>query len=574
MRYPILLLTILLSAAPGTGAAEVDTPPLLMQHPTLSTTRIAFSYAGDLWTVSRTGGEAIRLTTGVGAEIDPYFSPDGRLLAFTGEYDGNIDVYVVPASGGVPRRLTYHPGVDRAAGWTPDGKQVLFVSGRNSYSNRFGRLFTMPLDGASAAEVPLPMGYEGAYSPDGTQLAYVPVARAFRAWKRYRGGMTTPIWVARLTDSSVERIPRENSNDFNPIWAGNRVFFLSDRNGPVTLFSYDTATKKVTQLIRNAGLDIKSAGAGPDAIVYEQFGSLSLYDLKSGRTTALHVTIKGDLGSVRPRFEKAADGLVNAELSPAGARAVFETRGEILTVPAEKGDTRNLTNTPGVAERDPSWSPDGKSLAYFSDESGEYALHIRDQSGLGEVRKIGLGAPPSFFYSPAWSPDSRKIAYFDKRLNLWYVDLDKPLPIKVDTTLAGASTLNPDWSPDSRWLAYTKTLKSWLRAVFVYSLEEGKSHQVTDGLSDARFPLFDKGGKYIYFSASTDTANTSAGLDMSRFPLRPTRSLYLVVLDKQLKSPLAPESDEEKGDEKPAGQDGGKKADAPAAGPKKEPAGS
>jgi tricorn protease len=258
-------------------------------------------------------------------------------------------------------------------------------------------------------------------------------------------------------------------------------------------------------------------------------------------------------------------------------RAVFEARGEILTVPAEKGNVRNLTNTSGVAERDPAWSPDGKWIAHFSDESGEYALHIREQTGLGEAKKFGLGNPPSFYYSPSWSPDSKKICYFDKRMNLWYIDLDKGTPVKIDETLAGAYTLGPAWAPDSRWVAYTKTLKSWLRAVFIYSLEDGKTYQVTDGLSDARFARFDKSGKYLYFTASTDTANTSAGLDMSRFPLRPTRSVYLVVLRKDLPSPIAPESDEEKpkdekaADPKAESQDGETKEAAGKAGEKKEP---
>ncbi len=391
-----------------------------MRHPTLSKTQVVFAYAGDLWIASREGGDATRLTTGVGNESSPFFSPDGKWVAFTGEYDGNVDVYTVPATGGVPKRLTYHPGTDNVAGWTPDGRQILFVSQRTSTSGRFARLFTMPLDGVFASEVPLPMAYEGAYSADGKRLAYTPIPRAFNAWKRYRGGMTSPIWIADLSDSSVQPIPRDNSNDFNPMWVGEKVFFLSDRNGPVTLFAYDTKTRKLATAFAHNGLDIKSAAAGPDAIVYEQFGSLHLFDWKSGKSKRLPVRIHADMLGVRSKFEKVSSRITNATISPTGARAVFEARGEILTVPAEKGDVRNLTRTAGVAERDPSWSPDGKWIAYFSDESGEYALHLRDQKGLGEVKKIGLGNPASFFYSPVWSPDSKKIAYSDKRLNIWH----------------------------------------------------------------------------------------------------------------------------------------------------------
>jgi tricorn protease len=570
MKKVALTLAILLSA---TSIAWAQDDMLLMRTPTLSKTHIVFSYAGDLWTVGRDGGVASRLTTGVGREFNPLFSPDGQWVAFTGDYDGNTDVYVVPASGGVPKRLTYHPGADQLAAWTPDGRQVLFVSSRSDQSGRTAQLFTMPVDGVHPTQVPLPMAYEGSYSPDGSQLAYVPLPRGFQAWKHYRGGMVTPVLIANLSDSSVEKVPRTDSNDFNPMWpAGDarKVYFLSDRDGAITLFVYDTASKKVTQAIANNGLDIKSAsvstGGGPEAIVYEQFGSLNLFDLKSGKTKKINVTINGDIPSVRAKYEKVGNRILNAALSPTGARALFEARGEILTVPAEKGDVRNLTNTTGVADRDPAWSPDGKWIAYFSDESGEYALHLRQQSGMGEIKKVSLGNPPSFYYAPTWSPDSKKIAFTDKRLNLWYVDLDKGSPVKVDTSRSGRG-FNLSWSPDSRWIAYTKPLESWYSAVFIYSLEEAKSRQVTDGLSDASSAAFDKNGKHLYFMASTDIGPKISGFDMSGYPHQPTRSTYVVVLKKTDPSPLAPESDEEKiaeekkADEKKDEGPGGKPAE-------------
>ncbi|HKO35369.1 MAG TPA: PDZ domain-containing protein [Pyrinomonadaceae bacterium] len=550
MKKLILIFALILST---TSFVFAQAPALLMRTPTLNKTHIVFSYAGDLWSVGRDGGEANRLTTGVGREFSPLFSPDGQWIAFTGEYDGNVDIYVMPAAGGVPRRLTYHPGGDQLAGWTPDGKSVLFVSGRQAESGRTGQLFTMAVEGVHPTPVPLPMAYEGSYSPDGARLAYVPLPRAFQAWKRYRGGMATPLYIANLSDSSIERIPRTDSNDFSPMWSAGdpgKVYFLSDRDGVITLFAYDTASKKVTQAINNQGLDIKSASASTDAIVYEQFGSLNLYDLKSGKTRRVPVTINADIPSVRAKYEKVADRILNAALSPTGARALFEARGEIITVPAEKGDVRNLTNTTGIADRDPAWSPDGKWIAYFSDESGEYALHLRQQSGMGEVKKISLGNPPSFFYAPNWSPDSKKIAFTDKRLNLWYVDLDKGAPIKIDTSKRGGG-FNASWSPDSRWIAYTRPVESWYSAVFIYSLEEAKTRQVTDGLSDASSAVFDKNGKHLYFMASTDIGPKLSGFDMSSYPHQPTRSAYVVVLKKTDPSPLAPESDEEKtGDEK------------------------
>jgi len=520
-------------------------PPLLLQHPTLSATEIAFVYAGDLWTVPRKGGVAQRLTAGIGTVSQPAFSWDGKEIAFTGDYNGNADVYVVASSGGVPRRLTYHPSPDRVVGWTRDGKQVLFASMRSSYEN-FSRLFTISLDGGFPSELPLPIAAEGSYSPDGSQLAYVPLDHAFEIWKRYRGGRTSPIWIAQLSDSSVTKIPRDNSNDFNPIWVDHRIFFLSDRAGPVSLYSYDTGSRRVTAALKNDGLDFKYASAGPGAIVIEQFGAIYLYDLKSGKAHKVDIQVSGDLPELRPHYLNVASRIADADLSPTGLRAVFQARGEILTVPAEKGDIRNITNTPGADERSPAWSPDGMRIAYFSDESGEYALYIKDQNGLGEAQKIDLGSPGSFFYSPTWSPDGNKIAYTDKRLNLWYVDLEKKTPVRVfhDRFTGPQQIFRAAWSPDSKWLAYTEQELSHMRSVFLYSLETGESRRVTDGMSDSFSPVFDKSGKYLYLLASTDAGPT---LDDSMLSMdRPvTSSVYVAVLRKDLPSPLAPESDDE-----------------------------
>ncbi|MGD0224510.1 MAG: PDZ domain-containing protein [Terriglobia bacterium] len=550
-----LLLASLYVLFASAVAFSADSGPLLLQSPTLSKTQIAFAFGGDIWIVNRDGGDAQRLVTGTGVLSRPIFSPDGSMVTYTGNYEGNDDVFVVASTGGEPRRLTYHPGSDVAVGWTNDGRSTLFRTTRSSYS-RFERLYTVPSTGGFPTPLPLPMGVEGSYSPDGTHLAYVPqwnrrlgAIDAYVAIKHYRGGHAAPIWIANLADSSITRIPREGSNDFDPMWIGDRIYFLSDREGPVTLFSFDTKTQQVKPLFKNEGFDIKTASAGPGGIVYEQFGSLHVYDLHSGKPHEVSISVAGDMPQIRPRFEKI-DGhqLLNAHISPTGARAVFEAHGEILTAPAEKGDVRNLTNTPGVAERDPAWSPDGKSIAYFSDESGEYALHIRDQNGLGIVKKIDLGKLPSFFYAPTWSPDSKKIAYSDKRLNLWYVDLDHPDPVKVDTDRFDSPLHEFDvqWSPDSKWLTYTLQLENHMRGVYVYSLEGKKATQVTDGMSDALFPVFDKNGKYLYFTASTDMGLTTGWLDMTSEAHPVTRSAYVAVLKKDLPSPIAPESDEEK----------------------------
>src|SRR5438270_6921195 len=541
-----LVLVVLLCAFSAQASG-----PLLMQQPTLSKTHIAFSYPGALWLAPREGGEARLLTSGPGTKSDPVFSPDGTMIAFTGDYDGNVDVYVMPSGGGIPRRLTHHPAIDEVVGWMPDSKSVLFRSARNSYS-RFNRLFTVSLDGGLPHELPLPTAEFGTFSSDGKHIAYVPVDNNRRlsaiGWKRYRGGKASGVRIANISDLNLDQVPRESSNDGNPMWVGNKVYFLSDRNGPFSLYAYDVKTRKVEQALPSNGANFKSASAGPGAIVYEQFGSLNLFDPATGKSKAVAVTVPADLPNVRPHFKKVENEIASATLSPSGARVLFEAHGEVLTAPAEKGDIRNLTNTSGTMERDPAWSPDGKWVAYFSDESGEYQLFLKSPDGLGEAKKISLGNPPSFYYQPVWSPDSKKITFTDKRLNLWYVELAKGMPVKIDTDTYDAPqrTLDPVWSPDSRWIAYSKKLTSQMHAVFAYSLEQSKSLQLTDGLSDARVPACDQTGQYLYFTASTDVGPTTGWLDLSSINRPVTRSAYLIVLRKDQASPLAPESDEEK----------------------------
>jgi len=564
------LLLVILCAAGRSIAAEDN--PLLMQQPTISKTQIVFVYGGYLWSVPREGGEARQLTTG-GHETRPKFSPDGKWIAFSGQYDGNLDVYVMSAEGGEPKRLTWHPDPDVVEGWAPDGKKILFSSGREAYAD-FDRLYTISAEGGVPEVLPMWRGEAASFSPDATRIAYVPNLKWQTAWKKYHGGQTTPIYVVRLSDLQLEKVARENSNDDDPVWIDETIYFLSDRKGAVTVFAYDTKTKKVRQVLENNGLDLKSLSGGPDGLVYEQFGGIYTLDAKTEKASKVSVRITGDLPATRPHFEKVGDKIRNAAISPTGVRAVFEVRGEILTVPAEKGDVRNITRTTAVVERDPAWSPDGKSIAFFSDESGEYALHIADQSGSGTVKKINLGNPPSFFYKPLWSPDSKKIAYTDKRLNLWYVDVEKGTPVKVmtDPYEDPTTTIDETWSSDSKWLTYSKFLENHMRSVFVYSLETAKESQITDGTSDARYPVFDRNGKSLYFAASTDLGLSLGWLDLSSFQHPVSRSVYAVVLKKGDPSPVEPQSDEEKSasEEKPKDGDKPKEAEKGKEGEKKD----
>jgi tricorn protease len=535
----------------------------------MNKTQIVFSYAGDLWTVGREGGSAVRLTSGQGIESNPVFSPDGVTIAFTGEYDGNIDVYTVAVTGGIPQRITHHPGADYATGWTPDGQHILFRSNRQSFS-RYTQLFTVDKAGGLAQPLPLPMAFNGAYSPDGRSMVYAPLdggqfgrtPERFVAWKRYRGGDASYLWIANLSDLSTEKIPRTDSNDINPMWVGDTIYFLSDRNGPMTLFRYNRGSKTVTELIRNTGRDIRAASAGPGGIVYERFGEIGFYDFATSKTRSIPIQVEADISEVRPHFQNVEHEIKNAAISPTGMRAVFEAHGEILTVPADKGDIRNLTQSAGVMERTPVWSPDGQSVAWFSDESGEYALHIGPQTGAGPVRKIALPGQSAFYFAPRWSPDSKNIAFSDNQLNFWRVEIADGTVTNIDTDIFYDAQLDRDfsWSTDSKWMAFAKFLPNHLHAVELYSLDTKQTTQITDGLSDARYPAFDHEGRYLYFTASTNSGAAMFFLDMTSDDHRVTRSVYAMALAADAPSPVAPESDEEKPSES-------KSADAAKPGP-------
>jgi tricorn protease len=524
---------------------------LLLKQPTLSADHVAFLYASDIWLAERDGRNPRRLTAHMGVKATPMFSPDGQWIAFSANYDGNTSVYVISKDGGSPRRLTYHPDDDWVRGWTPDGRAILFASSRDTHTIRYRRFFTVSLEGDFPQALPVPLAERGAFSPDGRFLAYTAIPEPFWFWKRYRGGRTSPIWVLDLTTFDHVEIPHVNASDTFPCWLGDAIYFLSDRNHTMNLFRYDVGTPNmpttaVTQLTHHDDFDIRSLTAGDGKLAYEQNGRIHIYDPANNQTTTLHIHIAADLPYTRPYYKNAAHAIRHAGISPTGLRAVFEARGDIFTVPVKKGDIRNLTRTPGVHERYPAWSPDGQQIAYFSDASGEYELMLADQTGLQAKKAIPLGKK-SFFYSPVWSPDSTKIAYTDKALNLYYLDVSEQTPIHItaDTYDHPIRSLNPAWSPDSKWIAYTKRLDTHIRAVFLYELATGQSHQITDGLSDATSACFSPDGKYLFFAASANYGLNTGWLDMSSYE-RPIQSnLYVAVLSQDTPSPLAPESDDE-----------------------------
>ncbi|MCX6246737.1 MAG: PDZ domain-containing protein [Bacteroidetes bacterium] len=546
-----LIMTLLLFSGLMTGAQNPG-ESRMMTDPSVSNSHIAFVYANDLWVAGLDGSNVTRLTSGEGGEFSPNFSPDGKIIAFTGQYDGNMDVFTIPVEGGVPTRLTWHPDADLARGFSPDGKSVLFSSTRESFSGGLPKFYLVPLTGGFPEKLHKLNGVYGSFSPDGKKIAYNPYYNAFQQWKNYRGGRISFIWICNLPDLAVVKIPQPEGgcNDWRPMWIGDYVYFLSDRNGEFNLFSYDTRSTEIKQLTRFSDFPINSAGYGAGRIIFEQAGYLHLFDLSTNASKQLHIHVPADLPNLRPRFVSAAKNIHYSNISPSGARAVFEARGDIVTVPGEKGDPRNLTNTPGVYERSPAWSPDGKKMAWFSDASGEYQLVVTELGSEGKSKSYPLNGK-GFYYNPTWSPDSKMISYTDNGFNLYWIDLASEKIKKIATEpiydIFGATI--PDWSPDSRWITYGMITPTNILRVYLYSLDQDKSYPVTDGLSDCSEPVFDKSGKYLYFFGSTDAGPVRQWFDLSSQDMRMKNSLYIAVLDKTSPNPLLKESDEEKGTE-------------------------
>ncbi|MEM8927706.1 MAG: PDZ domain-containing protein [Bacteroidota bacterium] len=526
----------------------------LMQQPALSETQIAFIYAEDLWIADRDGANPKRLTVDEGVESYPIFSPDGSMIAFNAEYDGNSDVFIVPATGGIPKRLTWHPYNDWVRDFSPDGKQVLFASRRNSHTNRYFQLYTVSVDGGATTQLEIPNAFWASYSDDGQHIAYTTIFDAFTQWKHYRGGRTSRIWVYDINDHSVVEIPKPTggSNDTQPQWIGDEVFFRSDRDGEFNLFSYDTQTKNVTKHTNFKDFPVINAKAHGTSLIYENAGTLHIYDASSKRDIALTLEINTDLLELRERYVSGSRYVRSGHISPSGLRVVLDFRGDIVTIPAKKGDVKNKTQTTGTHEKFPAWSPDGSTIAYFSDASGEYAIHLKTIAD-GSVKEIKLNGS-GFYGNIQWSPDSEKLSYADNGRNLYVTEVNTSKTTKIDQddlfVPGDQRELFSDWSYDSNWIAYTKIIDTNFEKAFLYSLSENKSYELTDGLSNVTQPTFDASGKYLYLTASTDAGPVVNWFDQSNQDKVLTNSIYVITLQDDVVSPLKRENDEEKGEEK------------------------
>lgn len=549
-------LLVVIAAVLAFGAllpAEPTAEGRLMRFPDIHEDKVVFSYGGDLWLVPSGGGVARRITANPGLELFPKFSPDGKWIAYTAQYDGNFNVYVIPSEGGQPRQLTFLPDIGpipermgpnhEVITWFPDSKRILFLSRRNTFSTWFGRLFSVSIDGGLPEQLPLDKGGLTSFSPDGTKVAYNRIFRNFRTWKRYKGGMAQDIWIYDLRSNEIERITDYDGTDTFPMWHGTGIYFASDR-GPeqrMNLYRYDLSTRDTRQLTHYKDYDINWPSLGSDSIVFENGGYLYLFDLKTEGTQRLTVYLPGDNDAVRQHWTPVAKLITSAGLAPHGDRAVFTARGDVYTVPVEQGSIRNLTESSISRERFAAWSPDGKWIAYVSDRSGEDELYIRPEDGSGNGERITQGGK-AFLLAPMWSPDSKKLLYANSSVCLAYVDIADKQPVQIDcgdyNDLTGYS-----WSPDSKWVAYAKAGENRNSVIYLYSLAGKKITPVTDSFTDSFGPAFGAEGKYLWFLSNRDYNEVTGVYDFG-FSNPKAARVFLVTLRSDTPSPFAPKSGE------------------------------
>ena len=517
----------------------------LLRDPDVSQNHVVFVHANDLWLAGRDGGDAFRLTSGEGAESDPVFSPDGKWVAFTGQYGGNPDVYVVSVKGGEPKRLTFHPGADVVQSWTKSG-EVMFQSGRAGQPTKLWQFYTVSTKGGFPKQLKVPQAYHGEMSADGKWLAYQEISLWDPEWRNYRGGQAQPISIVSTKNWHRITPPWEGERQLAPVWLDGVVYYLSERDYATNVWSFNPKTKTEKQLTKHADFDCKSIGAGAGVIVYEQAGYLHELNPKSGKSKQLVINVARDLNWARPRWEEiSASSLRDARLSPTGKRAIFEARGDLFTAPLDKGSWRNITQSSDVADRHAVWSPDGQKIAWFNDKGGEYALVVSDQHGQNRKR---LAIPdPTYFFVPTWSPDGKHLAFTDTDYRVLLLDIESGKMTHVDTDRYAhpQRSMNPVWSPDSRWLAYSKRRETQLRVITVYDTKSGKKTNLTDGMADCVSPVWDASCKYLYFLGSTNFGLNIGWLDMTSYDRPVTRTLYAAILDKDTPSPFLPQSDDE-----------------------------
>lgn len=536
------------------GAVYAQEETQLLRSPSLSNSHLSFVYGGDIWIAEKDGSNPRRLTVNPGVEQNPIFSPDGQQIAFTGNYDGNTDVYVVSIYGGAPKRVTYHPTADVLRGWL-NNNEVYFTSTREFTYSLGSRLYKSTLDSGLPEALLMPEAYQGSPSSDGRYWAYIkngdPTERDRVAFKRYRGGGMPSIWIFDTQTKDIEIIPGEKSNDVKPVWLGDKVYFLSDREHIVNVFSYDIKTKKIEKLTNFKDYDVRTLTGQGMELTFEQNGRVHILNTISKKTNTLSIALKADAMYKRPHYVDMLSQIRGFGISPTGQRALFESRGEIFTVPKEKGDARNISNSPGSHERYPAWSPNGKWISFISDKNGKYELVLRDQEAKEEPVYISLGNT-AFYYQPTWSPDSKKLFYNDAHLNLYYVDIDSKKITLVDddklssTTGRTSNHFQPSWSYDSNWIAYVKSLSNGVRTLFMYNLETHKSTQITDGMSAISQPTFSRDNKYLFFTASTNTGLTNSGLHMTAYEKNVSYNVYAFILSTETPTLFKNESDEEK----------------------------
>lgn len=525
------------------GTAMASEGSRLLRQPDISANHLVFVYGGDLWLANRDGSSPRQLTNHPAAEFAPKFSPDGNWIAFSASYDNNTDVYLMPVSGGPAQRLTWHPGADTVNGWSPDGSKVLFASNREVANSRSNQLYQVAVTGGYEEKLMQAVAFEGQLSADGKKLAYRPNNMAYSGssgWRLHRGGSTPPIWILDLEQAQLEKVPQPNANNFNPFWLQDEVYFLSDRdNQAVNLFRY--RGQQVEQLTQLRDWDIRSAAGFDNTVVYEAGGYLYQLDLSNGQSQQLVVHLNTQSEQRRPQWKDASKTLTSARLSATGQRVLLSARGDIFTVPAKEGSTRNLTQSSDIREFDAHWSPDGTKVAYLSDAGNKHQLMISSQDGSGRPQLVEL-ANPGYYNLLAWSPDANLLVYQDNHLNLYAYDVKRKRELKLDTSLRRQG-FSVSFSPDSRYLAYTVVGENYFSQIKVYDFTLQRSQRLTDGLSHATSPVFSQ--DYLYFAASVNTGPAQVGLDLSTRE-RPVRSaLYAAVLAANGKSPLLPRSDEE-----------------------------